>query len=91
MTVHPITEELRTDQPGIIARPVVGGMGRLDQWDVLLIVGFVMLVAGIGLVCGALFGVVVGVGSALGVGGILMMLAGLWGARSTTAEGPGTP
>jgi hypothetical protein len=91
MTVHPITEELRTDQPGIIARPVIGGMSRLDQWDILLVVGFLMLVSGVGLVMGSLFGVVVGVGAALGVGGTLMMLAGLWGARSTTAEGPGTP
>lgn len=74
MAVH----ELPRDKTptGIIARPVATAVVAVDQWDVLLILGVILLVAGVWMQWG--------LGTALIVGGILLTLGGLYGARNST-------
>lgn len=90
MAVRPLHSEPSASEPsvpqGVIARPVAGAFTAVDQWDVLLIMGVVMLVTGVGLVVGALVSVVVGIGAALGTGGVLFAMGGLWGARNSSVS-----
>lgn len=71
--------ELRTNgtATGIIAKPVAAVATAVDQWDVLLILGVVLLVTGVWMQWG--------IGIAFIVGGVLLALGGLWGARSSVA------
>lgn len=75
--VEPIRLGVEVDRPGIVAKPVAKALLAVDQWDVLLIVGLVLLVLGVGLQWGLPL--------ALIVGGALLALCGLYGARNTTA------
>lgn len=88
MTLQSVTESRAgsASANGLLARHIASPGGRVDRWDVLLCVGVFMLVVGVGLVVGAIVGVLVGIGSALGVGGLLFVMGGLWGARNSTAE-----
>jgi len=68
-------ELVRTNpRVGLIARPVASLLLAVDQWDFLLLLGVVLLVAGTWLTWG--------IGVAFIVGGALLALGGLWGARS---------
>lgn len=79
MTVHQIHDgNAISTSTGIIARPVARVVATVDQWDVLLVVGVVMLTVGVWLQWG------LGVG--LVVGGALLAVGGLYGARGTNAQ-----
>lgn len=80
--VEPIRVGVEFEGRGLIDKPVARALLSVDQWDVLLILGVVLLVSGVSLVMGALLSWVVGLGSAFVVGGLLLALGGLWGARS---------
>lgn len=77
--VEPIRVGVEIDRPGIVAKPVARALLAVDQWDVLLIVGLVLLVLGVGLQWGLAIAFV--------VGGSLLALCGLYGARNSTVAG----
>jgi hypothetical protein len=69
---------LGDERTGVIARPVAKAVVAVDQWDVLLCLGVVLLGAGVWITWG--------MGVAFIVGGALLALGGLWGARSSVSS-----
>lgn len=76
MSVQPIRqgETELIESRGIVARQVAGALSTVDQWDVCLILGVVLGVAGVWLQWGMAVAFI--------VAGALLTLGGLWGARS---------
>ena len=83
MSIRPIggeTEPIRSR--GIVARPISKGASSVDQWDVLLILGVLLTVAGVWLQWGMAVAFI--------VGGVVLAVGGLWGAVGSTRAEDGT-
>jgi hypothetical protein len=66
------------ERKGVLAKPVAKVMTTIDQWDVMLLLGFLMLISGVFLVWG--------VGIALITGGSLFVIGSMWGARGASMK-----
>lgn len=75
--VEPIRVGVEIDRPGIVAKPVARFLLAVDQWDVLLILGAVLGVIGVGLQWGLPLAFI--------IGGTLLAMCGLYGARNTSS------